>query len=86
MNLILLIVEDWLRKGTFGFHRHRGIKTVTYLIDHKFEHKDNSGGEGILQARDVQWNHSELSAFFSSLLLYEVFFNSLRNFFHNLLY
>ncbi|WP_017727948.1 pirin family protein [Halalkalibacterium ligniniphilum] len=51
----LLMAEDWFQRGTFGFHPHRGIETVTYVIDGELEHKDNKGGSGLLKAGDVQW-------------------------------
>ncbi|MFC5711239.1 pirin family protein [Thalassorhabdus alkalitolerans] len=51
----LLMAEDWFKKGTFGFHPHRGMETVTYVIDGELEHKDNKGGQGVLKGGDVQW-------------------------------
>lgn len=51
----LIMAEDWFQKGTFGFHPHRGIETVTYVVDGELHHKDNHGGEGILKKGDVQW-------------------------------
>ncbi|MDE5416321.1 pirin family protein [Alkalihalobacillus sp. MEB203] len=51
----LLMAEDWFKKGTFGFHPHKGMETVTYVIDGELEHKDSHGGEGLLKAGDVQW-------------------------------
>ncbi|MFV8830452.1 pirin family protein [Alkalihalobacterium sp. APHAB7] len=51
----LLMAEDWFTKGTFGFHPHKGMETVTYVIDGELEHKDSNGGAGLLKAGDVQW-------------------------------
>ncbi|MBU9714053.1 pirin family protein [Evansella tamaricis] len=51
----LLMAEDCFKRGTFGFHPHRGMETVTYVIDGELEHKDNKGGEGLLRSGDVQW-------------------------------
>jgi redox-sensitive bicupin YhaK (pirin superfamily) len=42
------------QKG-FPDHPHRRFKTVTYLLEGKFEHKDSQGHAGIISAGDVQW-------------------------------
>ena len=53
----------------FPPHPHRGIETVTYMLDGDFEHKDSTGGQGRMTAGDVQWMktgsgiiHSEMPA------------------------
>ena len=51
----LLMAEDHFVRGIFGMHPHRGIETVTYVIDGKLEHVDNNAGEGVLEPGDVQW-------------------------------
>jgi redox-sensitive bicupin YhaK (pirin superfamily) len=51
----LLMAEDWFQRGTFDLHPHRGIETVTFVIDGNLEHNDNHGGEGVLHPGDVQW-------------------------------
>lgn len=51
----LLMAEDFFQRGTFGMHPHRGIETVTYVIDGKLEHLDNKSGKGELLPGDVQW-------------------------------
>ncbi|HEU5140493.1 MAG TPA: pirin family protein [Bacillales bacterium] len=51
----LLMAEDWFQQGTFPFHPHRGMETVTFVIDGKLKHEDNHGGNGVLEAGDVQW-------------------------------
>ncbi len=51
----LLMAEDFFERGTFGVHPHRGIETVTYVIDGKLEHLDNKTGGGELLPGDVQW-------------------------------
>jgi redox-sensitive bicupin YhaK (pirin superfamily) len=51
----LMMMEDWFQSGTFDFHPHRGIETVTYVLDGKLKHEDNHGGMGILGPGDVQW-------------------------------
>ncbi|WLD91688.1 pirin family protein [Alkalihalobacillus sp. AL-G] len=51
----LMMAEDWFQQGTFPFHPHRGIETVTFVIDGKLKHEDNHGGVGVLEPGDVQW-------------------------------
>lgn len=51
----LMMNEDWFQQGTFDFHPHRGIETVTYVIEGKLKHEDNHGGSGVLGPGDVQW-------------------------------
>lgn len=45
--------EDYI-KG-FPMHPHRGIETVTYMIDGMVSHKDSIGNSGSISAGDVQW-------------------------------
>ncbi len=39
----------------FPWHPHRGIETVTYILEGKVEHGDSMGNKGIIAAGDVQW-------------------------------
>jgi redox-sensitive bicupin YhaK (pirin superfamily) len=39
----------------FPWHPHRGIETITYMIDGQVEHGDSLGNSGIISAGDVQW-------------------------------
>jgi redox-sensitive bicupin YhaK (pirin superfamily) len=38
-----------------GEHPHRGFETVTIVYDGQVEHRDSSGGGGIIGVGDVQW-------------------------------
>ena len=51
----LVMAEDWMPRGAFPRHPHRGIETVTYVIDGAVEHFDNAGHSGLLLPGDVQW-------------------------------
>ncbi|MEU5693736.1 pirin family protein [Actinosynnema sp. NPDC020468] len=49
------------------WHPHRGFETVTYMIDGAFEHRDSTGGGGLITDGGTQWMsagsgvlHSEL--------------------------
>src|SRR5437764_5209630 len=39
----------------FRRHPHRGIETVTYMLDGRVEHEDSLGNKGIIGSGDVQW-------------------------------
>jgi redox-sensitive bicupin YhaK (pirin superfamily) len=45
--------EDYI-KG-FPMHPHRGIETVTYMINGHVNHKDSIGNSGSISAGDIQW-------------------------------
>lgn len=45
--------EDYI-KG-FPWHPHRGIETITYLIQGEIEHGDSLGNKGVIQAGECQW-------------------------------
>jgi redox-sensitive bicupin YhaK (pirin superfamily) len=39
----------------FPMHPHRGIETVTYMLDGSVAHRDSLGSSGLIGAGDVQW-------------------------------
>lgn len=39
----------------FPWHPHRGIETITYLLQGLVEHGDSMGNKGVIGAGDVQW-------------------------------
>jgi len=52
----LVLMEDWMREpGGFPDHPHRGIETVTLVLDGELHHADNRGNSGVLGTDDVQW-------------------------------
>tara|TARA_Y100000590_G_scaffold352080_1_gene404508 strand:- start:767 stop:1609 length:843 start_codon:yes stop_codon:yes gene_type:complete len=59
----------------FPPHPHRGIETVTYMLNGEFKHEDSTGAKGIMYSGDVQWMktgggiiHSEMPAEFEGKL------------------
>jgi len=59
--------EDYI--AGFPPHPHRGIETVTYMLQGEFEHEDSTGAKGKMSSGDVQWMktgsgiiHSEMPA------------------------
>lgn len=45
--------QDYL--AGFPMHPHRGIETVTYMLDGFVDHKDSMGNAGTISGGDVQW-------------------------------
>jgi redox-sensitive bicupin YhaK (pirin superfamily) len=39
----------------FPWHPHRGIETITYMLDGSVEHGDSMGNKGVISSGDVQW-------------------------------
>ncbi len=39
----------------FPWHPHRGIETITYVLDGEVEHSDSLGNKGVLGPGSVQW-------------------------------
>jgi quercetin 2,3-dioxygenase len=42
-------------RAGFPWHPHRGIETITYVLDGEVEHSDSLGNRGLLGAGSVQW-------------------------------
>src|ERR1700687_4124638 len=51
----LALMEDWFPRGVFGNHPHRGIETVTYVLEGRIDHYDNQGNRGEILPGDAQW-------------------------------
>ncbi|MCQ3937730.1 MAG: pirin family protein, partial [Chloroflexi bacterium] len=39
----------------FPTHPHRGIETVTYMLEGTVRHRDSLGNQGVIGEGDVQW-------------------------------
>lgn len=39
----------------FPWHPHRGIETITYVLNGRVEHGDSMGNKGVIKPGDVQW-------------------------------
>jgi redox-sensitive bicupin YhaK (pirin superfamily) len=45
--------EDY--KVGFPWHPHRGIETITYVLEGSVEHGDSLGHRGVISSGDIQW-------------------------------
>ncbi|MGC8558765.1 MAG: pirin family protein, partial [Nitrososphaeria archaeon] len=45
--------EDYIMG--FPWHPHRGIETVTYMLDGTVEHEDSEGNRGTINPGELQW-------------------------------
>ena len=45
--------EDY--RAGFPWHPHRGIETVTYMLEGRVEHADSMGNAGSVDAGNIQW-------------------------------
>ncbi|HXP21864.1 MAG TPA: pirin family protein [Streptosporangiaceae bacterium] len=51
----LAMSEDWFSAPGFEWHPHRGLETITTVLDGVLEHGDNIGNAGAVHPGDVQW-------------------------------
>ncbi|HUK62378.1 MAG TPA: pirin family protein, partial [Dongiaceae bacterium] len=42
-------------RAGFPWHPHRGIETITYVLEGDVEHGDSMGNRGVIGAGDIQW-------------------------------
>lgn len=56
-----LMLDDFRNDDTrdyiagFPWHPHRGIETITYMLEGSVEHADSLGNQGVISKGDVQW-------------------------------
>lgn len=52
----VLLVEDFIEpQGDYDMHPHRGLATVTFILDGRLAHRDHCGTSGVVGPGDVQW-------------------------------
>lgn len=52
----LLMAEDWFAPPAgFPTHPHRGMETVTFVVEGQMLHEDHTGASGVLDAGDVEF-------------------------------
>lgn len=54
-GMLRVLNDDYVAPGAgFGSHPHHNMEIVTYVVKGALEHKDNTGGHGIIREGDVQ--------------------------------
>ena len=61
----------------FPWHPHRGIETITYILQGKVEHGDSLGNRGVIDSGDVQWMTAGSGIIHQEMPKGPVFMNSL---------
>jgi redox-sensitive bicupin YhaK (pirin superfamily) len=51
----LFLMEDWFGPHVFEDHPHRGIETVTYVIEGTLEHREHGRNTGTFSTGDAMW-------------------------------
>lgn len=51
----LVMGEEKFSRPGFDWHPHRGMETITIVLDGLLEHADSKGNAGVLEPGDVQW-------------------------------
>lgn len=82
-----VINEDKIQPGTgFGFHPHKDMEIITFMLEGQIQHKDNMGNVGILKKGNAQLMragtgiiHSETNNFNNTAHLLQIWINSNEN-------
>ncbi len=52
----LMMAEDWFAPPAgFPDHPHRGMETVTLVLEGSIEHRDHTGAHGVIGPGEIQW-------------------------------
>ena len=49
------VIDPSQYEAGFPWHPHRGIETITYMLEGEVDHGDSMGNSGTIGAGDVQW-------------------------------
>ncbi|SHN23168.1 pirin family protein [Mucilaginibacter sp. OK098] len=55
LDYVLPVVKETITQNGMGAHPHRGIATLTYILQGEVEHFDSAGNEAIIRSGGAQW-------------------------------
>jgi redox-sensitive bicupin YhaK (pirin superfamily) len=55
LDYISPVVKETITKNGIGAHPHRGIATLTYVLQGEVEHFDSAGNEAMIRSGGAQW-------------------------------
>lgn len=55
LDYVRPVVKEIITKNGMGAHPHRGIATLTYVLQGEVEHFDSAGNEAIIRSGGAQW-------------------------------
>jgi len=55
LDYVRPVVKETITKNGIGAHPHRGIATLTYILQGEVEHFDSAGNEAIIHSGGAQW-------------------------------
>jgi len=55
LDYVAPVVKETITQNGMGAHPHRGIATLTYILQGEVEHFDSAGNEAIIHSGGAQW-------------------------------
>ena len=55
LDYVRPVIKETITKNGIGAHPHRGIATLTYILQGEVEHFDSAGNEAIIHSGGAQW-------------------------------
>jgi redox-sensitive bicupin YhaK (pirin superfamily) len=55
LDYVAPVVKETITRNGMGAHPHRGIATLTYILQGEVEHFDSAGNEAIIHSGGAQW-------------------------------
>jgi redox-sensitive bicupin YhaK (pirin superfamily) len=55
LDYVVPAIKETITKNGMGAHPHRGIATLTYILQGEVEHFDSAGNEGKIHSGGAQW-------------------------------
>jgi redox-sensitive bicupin YhaK (pirin superfamily) len=55
LDYVAPVIKETITRNGMGAHPHRGIATLTYILQGEVEHFDSAGNEAIIRSGGAQW-------------------------------